>query len=85
MRMQLDGINPDTVSGTVSINGQNYTYQRGRLTVNGQTLFISDDHDLIIDANRRVFAAVKDGVAVMVQYLPAAQKAAISAKYKLDL
>ena len=77
----LSAVNPDSVSGTVVINGQSVSYKRGRLTFNGQPLKISDDHDLIIDNANRVFGAVVNGKLTLLKDLTPAQLAQVKSKY----
>ena len=79
----LSAVNPDSVTGTVIINGQAIAYKRGRLNYNGQALMISDDHDLIIDTNRRVFGAVVNGQVRLLKDLTPSQLSQIRTKYKL--
>lgn len=85
MRMQMNGVNPDSVSGTVTINGQSVSYKRGRLTYNGTPLMISDDHDLIITPDRKVYGAVINGQVKMLNDLTPSQKATFNVKYKLGV
>ena len=85
MRMQMNGVNPDSVSGTVTINGQSVAYKRGRLTYNGTPLMISDDHDLIITTDRKVWGAVINGQMKRLADLTPSQLASVNVKYKLGL
>lgn len=83
MRMQMSGVNSNNVSGTVIINGQAVSYSQGRLTVNDVPLMISDDGDLIITMQRKVYGAVVNGQLKMLNELTPAQYSAIKIKYKL--
>jgi hypothetical protein len=79
----LSAVNPDSVTGTVVINGQSIFYRRGLLTYNGQPLKISDDHDLVIDYRNRVFGSVVNGKLTPLKDLTPSQLSAVKAKYKL--
>lgn len=77
----LGAINPDSVTGSVIINGTSYQYRRGVLNYGGKRLMVSDDKDLIIDNNRKVFGVIVNGVVTQLSKLTAAQQSAIKSKY----
>lgn len=77
----MGAVNPASVSGYISINGQAVPYSRGRMVYKGVQYLVSDDHGLVIDTKRRIFGAVIAGELTPLSKLSAAQLLDIQQRY----